>query len=320
MSLERLVGRGRLLVAALVVAMAVSACARTAPAANDPPTASGRNGPIAFASGDCRAGGCRIWVMDSDGTHARLLTPGTAPSSQPSFSPDGKRILFARSLNGRDEVWIMNADGSDQRPLTHEVSGANHPQFSPDGSRIIISERGLTATCLIACRPTHIVIMDADGSQQRLLTDDRHFYDSEPSFSPDGRTIIFTRRDANTLAFSMWVMNADGSYQRPLTRNTSAREGQARFSPDGRTIVFRSDRTAQSQIWLMNADGSDQRRLTHDRCSDNEPFFSLDGLQVVFESDRTGTPKIWVMQADGSRQHRLTRCLGNYSEPQWGPQ
>jgi TolB protein len=316
---ERLLGRRRVLVVVLVSVVGVGECASSAPARDHPSAASGRNGLIAFAGGDCRSGGCQISVIDDNGTHRRLLTSGGAPSSQPSFSPDGRRIIFARTQNGRDQVWIMNADGSGKRPLTHGVAGANHPQFSPDGRRIIISDRGLTATCLIACGPTHIAIMNADGSHEQLLTDDRHRYDSEPSFSADGETIVFTRRAANALALTMWVMNADGSHQRPLTRNTSAREGQASFSPDGRTIVFRSDRTGQSQIWLMNADGSHQRRLTHDQGSDNEPFFSPDGRQIVFESDRTGTSQIWVMNADGTNQRQLTRGRGNDSEPQWGP-
>jgi TolB protein len=315
----RLMGRRRVLLVSLVLVVGVGEFASRAPARVDPSAASGRNGPIAFAGGDCRSGGCQIWVIDDNGTHRRPLTSGGAPSSQPSFSRDGRRIIFARTQNGRDQVWIMNADGSDARPLTHGVAGANHPEFSPDGRRIIISDRGLTAACLIACGPTHIAIMNADGSDERLLTDDRHRYDSEPSFSPDGKTIVFTRRAAATLALTMWVMNADGSHQRPLTSNTSAREGQARFSPDGRTIVFRSDRTGHSQIWLMNADGSHGRRLTHDQGSDNEPFFSPDGRQIVFESDRTGTSQIWVMNADGTNQQRLTRGRGTDSEPQWGP-
>jgi TolB protein len=214
----------------------------------------------------------------------------------------------------------MNSEGSGQRAITQEISGANHAEFSPDGRGIIISERGLTATCLIAGGPTHIAVMNADGSHQRLLTDGRDLYDSEPSFSPNGKTIVFTRRIAHDLAQTMLVMNADGSDQRPLTSDTSAREGQARFSPDGRTIVYRSNRTGRSQIWLTNADGSQQRRLTFDRGSDNEPFFSPDGRQIVFESDRSGTFQIWVTNADGTDQHQLTRHLGDCSEPQWGPQ
>jgi TolB protein len=316
---QRLMGRRRSPLVSFTLLLAVGAGAISAPARGHRSAASGRDGLIAFAAGDCRSGSCQIWVMDGDGSHMRRLTRGRDPSSQPSFSPGGARISFARTENGRDQVWIMDADGSDQRAITHALSGANQPQFSPDGSRIIISERGLTATCLIACGPTHIAIVNADGSHQRLLTNSRGSYDSEPSFSPNGRTIVFTRRTGDGLALAMWVMNADGSDPRALTHNASAREGQARFSPNGRTIVYRSDRTGRSQIWLMNRDGSQQRLLTHDRGSDNEPFFSPDGRRIVFESDRSGAAQIWVMDADGSDQHQLTHGAGNHSEPQWAP-
>jgi hypothetical protein len=70
---EPLAGRRALLVS-LALAVAAGACASGAPARDDPSAASDLGGPIAFESGNCRGGGCQIWVMDSDGTHPRRLT------------------------------------------------------------------------------------------------------------------------------------------------------------------------------------------------------------------------------------------------------
>jgi TolB protein len=303
----------RFLVAVLLTTAVRASTAATLAGRESGPRA--HDGTIAFVSGDCRANSCRIWLMNAGGSHVRPLTGVVTNDSQPSFSPDGNRVVFTRRENGRDEIWVMNADGSSQRALTHTLSGASHPQFSPDGQTILLQDEHLSRTCLIACGPTGIAVMNADGSHERPLTNTGR-YDSEPSYSPDGKTIVFTCWAGNKATLTVWLMNADGSQQRAITHD-GARDGQARFSPGGNTIVFRSDRTGQSQIWLMDADGTHQRRLTHDQASDNEPFFSPDGKHILFESDRSGSYQIWAMNADGSDARQLTRGPGEHTEAQW---
>jgi Tol biopolymer transport system component len=306
--------RRRFLVAMVLTAAVASSAATLAGGAVRPQA---HDGAIAFVSGDCRANSCRIWLMNADGSHLRPLTGAATNDSQPSFSPNGNHVVFTRREHGRDEIWVMNADGTGQRALTHTVSGASHPQFSPDGRTILLQDEHLSRTCLIACGPTRIAVMNANGAHERLLTHAGR-YDSEPSYSPDGKTIVYTRWAGNKSTLTIWLMHADGSQQRPITHDR-IRDGQARFSPDGNSIVFRSDRTGQSQIWLMHADGTHQRRLSHDQASDNEPYFSPDGKHILFESNRSGTYQIWTMNTDGADPHQLTRGPDQHTEAQWAP-
>ncbi len=75
---------------------------------------------IAFWSGIENQYG-QIWVMNSDGTGSLQLTadPTHRNSDDPSWSPDGKEILFSTARSGRPELWIMNADGSNERKLSN---------------------------------------------------------------------------------------------------------------------------------------------------------------------------------------------------------
>jgi len=74
---------------------------------------------IAFWSGiENRYG--QIWVIRADGTGSRQLTddPSHRNSDDPSWSPDGRKILFSTGRSGRNELWVMNADGSEPRRLS----------------------------------------------------------------------------------------------------------------------------------------------------------------------------------------------------------
>jgi TolB protein len=63
----------------------------------------------------------QIWVINADGTGSKQLTadPTHRNSDDPSWSPDGKQILFSTGRSGRNELWIMDADGKNQRKLSN---------------------------------------------------------------------------------------------------------------------------------------------------------------------------------------------------------
>ena len=69
--------------------------------------------------------------MDADGSDTRRLTSTKDDDSQPTWSPDGKRIVFARGASGR--LFVMNADGSGARRVTDELAEETEPAWSPDG-------------------------------------------------------------------------------------------------------------------------------------------------------------------------------------------
>jgi Tol biopolymer transport system component len=74
---------------------------------------------IAFWSGiENRYG--QIWVINSDGTGSKQLTKDCSRrnSDDPSWSPDGKKILFSTGRSGRNELWVMDADGSNERKIS----------------------------------------------------------------------------------------------------------------------------------------------------------------------------------------------------------
>ena len=184
------------------------------------------------------------------------------------------QIAFASQRDGNHEIYVMDADGGNQRNLTNDLHLDWDPSWSPDGKRIVfVSQRdghfrsrfGITS---------EIYVMDADGGNQRNLTNDLHL-DWDPSWSPDGKRIVFV----------------------------SQRDGH-----------FRSRFGITSEIYVIDADGMNEQRLTENPQNDWFPSWSPDGKRIVFSSQRDGhfetkfaiTHEIYVMEADGGNQQRLT--------------
>src|SRR6266516_845189 len=84
-----------------------------------------------------------IYVVDADGKRKPTrLTNNTEEERAPSWSPDGKRIVFCCRRGGPDfEICVMNADGTGQVQLTDNTIGDLTPSWSPDGKKIVFHRR-----------------------------------------------------------------------------------------------------------------------------------------------------------------------------------
>jgi TolB protein len=111
-----------------------------------------------------------------------IITGGT--NTYPSWSPDGKKIVFRKILGEMNsEVFVADSDGSNQRNLTNHPAFDGWPSWSPDGSQIVFASNRRANY--------QIFVMNADGSNVRLVanTEGRA---TEPRWSPDGKSIYFT--------------------------------------------------------------------------------------------------------------------------------
>lgn len=200
-----------------------------------------------------------IFSVKKDGSDLIQLTRDSGKNTAPSLSPDGKKIAFMSARNGEKyQIYIMNSDGSNLKKMTTDpnISFCN-PVWSKDGKRIVYySDKG--------DRKDQIWIMNADGSDQKLLTNNTG-HNIFPSFSPDGKRIIFSRRDDKDAdqsyvdASFLFTINADGSNLEKLSGINSF---FARFSPDGKRIAFVSGKFPANAIYIAEANGSNVKKIT----------------------------------------------------------
>jgi TolB protein len=85
-----------------------------------------------------------VATMAPDGTGLRTLTPSTLLATDPTWSPDGRRIAFvarpAETPTAPRELWMMDADGTNAHQLTREGSTIASPDWSPDGGSIAFAQ------------------------------------------------------------------------------------------------------------------------------------------------------------------------------------
>ena len=282
---------------------------------------------IAFVSQ--RDGNPEIYVMDVDGKNQRRLTNHPDNDVSPSWSPDGKRIVFFSNRDGHVhvihglpayEIYVMDADGGNPQNLTNNPFDDRNPSWAPDGKRIVFqSNRDKDNP-----QNYEIYVMDADGGNQQNLTENPN-EDQYPSWSPDGKRIVFSSaREGHFIGEfgitdEIYVMDVDGGNQQRLTENRQ-NDWFPSWSPDGKRIAFSSDRKGEFEnfeIYVMDVDGGNQQRLTENRVYDEWPSWSPDGKRIAFYSCRDGNAEIYVMDADGGNPQNLTNNRHDDASPAW---
>ncbi|HEV2727909.1 MAG TPA: hypothetical protein VGV34_06420, partial [Solirubrobacterales bacterium] len=180
------------------------------------------------------------------------------------------------------------------------------PQVSPDGRHVVFSR--------YAARGPGLYRMDADGGDVVRFTEGRGYADTEASFAPSGKRVIFSRcriegeecpagaRESNGDIYSIRL---DGSGLRRLTSGP-ANDLNPTFSPNGRLIAFERE----GRVFTMRPDGSRQRNITRYLPRDRhafEPDFSPDGSRIAFIDGGKGFGgSIYTVKPDGSSRHRLS--------------
>jgi len=149
-------------------------------------------------------GNPEIYMMTLNGKTISRLTHNWATDTSPSISPDGARLVFCSSRGGNPQIYLKNMQSGDVTRITFKGSYNTEPVFSPRGDWVAF-------THLADDRHFHIALIRPDGKDFMILKGTGKG-DESPSFSPDGRLIVFASSDGN-----LYITDIAGSMTVPIT-------------------------------------------------------------------------------------------------------
>jgi TolB protein len=167
-----------------------------------------------------------IYAMRTDGSHRRLIAKGGLGEDGPSWSPDSKRIVFARQETATQwRLHVVGVDGRGLRPLTSGRVPALNPSWSPTGRRIAFAQE---------LGRWQILTITLDGKSRTRVSNGRAS-DTFPVWAPDGRRLAFVRQIGSATA--VYSVAATGRGVRRVSPRSLV-GFQPAWSPNGRQIAF----------------------------------------------------------------------------------
>ena len=252
-------------------------------------------------------------------TEPRLtVTPLTAspdPEGEPSFSPDGNQVAFARQEKGQSESHIyVKLIGTGGAPLRLTGRGTDSsPAWSPDG-RYIAFLRELSPEKFA------VLLIPALGGPERKIAE--VFQGYPLTWSPDGNSLVISDQDSPKEPAGLFLLAIDTGEKRRLTSPPSPTLGDffPSLSPDGRTLAFSRMVDVRADLYVLAvSDGlqavGEPKRIELGKLNGYAPVWTEDGREIVFSNRGVSRAELWRIDVSARRSAEPQRlaALGENS-------
>lgn len=282
-------------------------------------------------SSEREAGTLSLFSLDVGGSdrrqHVSVAVQGRG-EYEPSVSPDRQTIAFTTYRYGGWKIAVADIDGLNVRRLTMDPQYAYDASWSPDGKRLVY-RRIVNHGGAYFRGNGDIFVIDADGTNNRNLSNDDTEHARNPSFSPDGRHVIYDAFVGEQLHIVR--MRSDGSQKQRLPGGGSHAFAPS-WSPDGKWIAhMRQDDSGYTDLWRMRGDGSAAENLTQSATRKLRPtgdeiqhwqygtHWSPDGKMIAFTANYAESDNIdiYIWLIEDVTLARLTMHAGADTHSFW---
>jgi len=245
--------------------------------------------------------GLNIYIMGIDGSNIKQLTFSKGDNAAPFWSPNGDKIGFHSKRNGKWNIYSIDKDGSNELRLTKSKGDDYFPSsWSPDGKSIaFMSNRGGIFD---------VYSIDVKTLKTINLTNSPAL-DGVPSWSADGKKILFhsTRHEGHN--FQVYQMDADGENVQRIT-HSKLQSFMGQFNPTNKNQILYLEGNVRHkydnwEVMLLDTKTGITRNITNNKAYDFKPSWSPKGDQLVFTSRRTGSNHIYIMNLENFEVRKI---------------
>ena len=258
--------------------------------------------------------GTKLKIVDSDGANERTI-PTVGAALSPSWHPSGRYLVYADADDRGTRIAQIDLRTRKPRLLSASNRGLNiTPVYTKDGKSIVWASGGDS--------PAELMLASAGGddSVPKPFVGRTGFETTSPSFSPDGKQVVFM--SPRPLTPQLYTMNVDGTRLRLLTPVVAGKRSYrtgADWSPSGEEIAFQQQ-NGDFQVWTIRVKDRVMTQLTNEG-ENEDPAWAPDGrhLSITRRLGAIGDPRaIWVLDERTGRLRQLT-VTGDARLSDWSP-
>ena len=231
-----------------------------------------------------------LFTADNNGSNLTRLTETPYDERDPAWSPDGQLITYLTSDGQLNVIHVATRETSPV-PTGNRNLRKYSPAFSADGKAIVYSQArsGMRDD-------SDLLIFDFDSARDKRVLD-QYSIQMWPSFSPNGKNLVYTNLHCNEACGrfiqELWLTSPADSWAKQLVLTNSFCK-QPVYSPDGKKVAYASDKEGNFDIWILDLDSGLPRQITTNKNTDESPAWSPDGDKIAFISNRSGNMDIWL--------------------------
>jgi Tol biopolymer transport system component/DNA-binding winged helix-turn-helix (wHTH) protein len=262
---------------------------------------------VAFVRGTLAGAVQDLYVVPTAGGESKRLTfDKTWIRGSPTWTPDGRDIVFSSARGGLASLWRISASGGAPRSVAGVGVTAFSPSISPKGNQLVYTQ---------SFHKENIVRLNMKDETHRQgpgtvlnLKKGRNW---RPHYSPDGKRFAFESSGGEYA--EIWACDSDGANCGQLT-SLHGTAGAPRWSPDGHYIAFEFRPKERSEIYLLEVGGTPRLLPTLPGADNGGPSWSRDGKWIYFYSDRGGKPfQVWKVPLEGGPPVQVTKKGGVFA-------
>ena len=246
-----------------------------------------------------------IWIVTPTGKNLKQITSLKGLAMSPSWSPDGRYIVFTHIDDGSHALGVWQSANGRVKRIRFPGNTVIGPSFLPDNK---------VAVSLSSGTQPDIFLLDHRFKRERILENSPSI-DVSPTFDHSGTKMVFT---SNRLGGPQIFLKdfTTGSVTR--VSKTGSYNTEPTISPDGTVVAYTKATSDGHRIFVHDLVTGIERQVSFGPGRDEQPAFAPDSYFLSFVSNRTGTKQVYLITRHGGKAKHVPTGTGNAYFPRWG--